>query len=787
MGIRCVIAILCCVAIELGSPAKSDGAPRWPVRYHSSSSEIWSKNSILLVEVQSSRIDRTGLTLGLRYRETVAGHLALPAGHQLSIQIESESFDDRDVKLMVEERPSVLVCLSNVVPHRVIDSGLSFFESIVPIQIKKPNDYEMFRMSIQRARLHYSIYVAYNDVNTSHGSNVDTRSPPKLSPSLFTTSGFHSASYVGMTRVDDYLLNSSMRNSNIARLILSNTDVTDRGVLSIPSELAIAQVECRSTSISNAAISHFRMFPRLSDVDLSASRVTADGLRGLNSLQLRRVAVNGLGLSANDLIPLKSSKGLQVLEVCETNVGDDLWPLLSSWPILNVLDASRTKVGRGGDGLSQATGLEYLFLNETETSDPLLLEIQNHRRLKTLSLMKTPITDAGLLALAKIESLEHLYLNYCENVTDVGLGHLVRLKNLRSLELVGTAATYRGIAEFKKKIGHPVRMEYYFPPVVYPPRELAKPALSTDSAPGSSSRMQNGRLVLVKPAVFDFPPTLVCAHLVGTDRVLSAFNDSRRIEVLILAGSDVTKMGLKELSRFDKVKTLDVSQTNTDDDGLREIVRNTDLSELQMADTDITDTGLVQLESEKQLRKMSLSGINRITDAGVRGLKGLSELEELRFYGAAGITDGSIETFAKMKKLRRLSLGGTGVRGRELHQLSGLPHLENLSLERSRIDDDSLASISQIRTLVSLDLRGTQVTGARVLDLKRLENLESLLLDDTLITDESLVTLRQLKRLKKLTVSGTKVTANGLLEAFGSRVEPEIHFGTPPQSLNSSR
>ena len=68
-----------------------------------------------------------------------------------------------------------------------------------------------------------------------------------------------------------------------------------------------------------------------------------------------------------------------------------------------------------------------------------------------LNLSRSKITDAGLLHLKGLTSLQTLSL-YRTQVTDAGLVHLTGLTSLKSLDLRGTKVTDAGVADLQKVV-----------------------------------------------------------------------------------------------------------------------------------------------------------------------------------------------------------------------------------------------------------------------------------------------------------------------------------------------
>ena len=90
--------------------------------------------------------------------------------------------------------------------------------------------------------------------------------------------------------------------------------------------------------------------------------------------------------------------------------------------------------------------LETLHLSGTNISDAGLFHLKDVKSLKQLHVDGTNITDAGLVHLTKHTSLTHLNLAKTE-VTDVGLAQLKRLRSLKVLNINSTKISDRGFAQ----------------------------------------------------------------------------------------------------------------------------------------------------------------------------------------------------------------------------------------------------------------------------------------------------------------------------------------------------
>jgi len=84
--------------------------------------------------------------------------------------------------------------------------------------------------------------------------------------------------------------------------------------------------------------------------------------------------------------------------------------------------------------------------------------------------------------------------------------------------------------------------------------------------------------------------------------------------------------------------------------------------------------------------------------------------------------------------LRWLDLGGTAITDAGLAQLSSMPNLTRLHLERTRISDGALSKIAPLRQLEYLNLYGTEITDAGLDELQAIPKLKQLYLWQTKVT-----------------------------------------------------
>src|SRR5690606_23480848 len=86
----------------------------------------------------------------------------------------------------------------------------------------------------------------------------------------------------------------------------------------------------------------------------------------------------------------------------------------------------------------------YLVFGGSQITDAGLAHLNRCRQLRWLDLAGTQVSDAGMAALAKIPTLVRLDLSNTQ-ITDAGLAQLANLPNLQSLNVENTAVTERAV------------------------------------------------------------------------------------------------------------------------------------------------------------------------------------------------------------------------------------------------------------------------------------------------------------------------------------------------------
>jgi hypothetical protein len=116
------------------------------------------------------------------------------------------------------------------------------------------------------------------------------------------------------------------------------------------------------------------------------------------------------------------------------------------------------------------------------------------------------------------------------------------------------------------------------------------------------------------------------------------------------------------------------------------------------------DEVLAALEDE-QLPGLDASG--QMTDALLERVSRVDHLTALDLASSKALTDDGVRWLARLPRLRRLNLSGTGVTDRGLEVLRRLPALESVALAWTRVTDAGAAHLAACDAIQSVDLSGT--------------------------------------------------------------------------------
>lgn len=189
-----------------------------------------------------------------------------------------------------------------------------------------------------------------------------------------------------------------------------------------------------------------------------------------------------------------------------------------------------------------SNGKRYDIKNDLPADD-VLSSLVGMANLKVLLLQGKQATDQGLKHLGQLISLEELVIWDASQVTDIGIGHLESLRNLRYIHIGNSKMSDRGLASLAKL-----------------------PKLESVALQGNS--FTDAGLALLKDST---NLKSLCVGL-GTTRITDAgmvnLKNLKNLEMLDLRNTGVTDVGLDRLRLLTKLRVIFVENTHVTKEGV---------------------------------------------------------------------------------------------------------------------------------------------------------------------------------------------------------------------------
>lgn len=324
-------------------------------------------------------------------------------------------------------------------------------------------------------------------------------------------------------------------------------------------------------------------------------------------------------------------------------------------------------------------------------------------------------TDATLVYLENLTDVETLELGNCHEVTDEGLVHLGRLKNLTTLYLYESGVRGPGL------------------------RHIAElPKLSSISL----SRAQ------------------------VEDVGLKHLGKMQQLTWLQLDNSNITDVGLSDLVSATQLQSLALQNTNVSDAGLRHLESLEHLESLSLLGTKVSAKGVARF---KRLRPScnvyATFGLGEEASETLLFDEGYAPTAEeinarLRELGIDGevATDGT----QPGKPIVSLRLFSTMLSDKVVLQLvNQMPKLAMLNLRRGMVGDELLRGLEG-KPIRYLSLQETRISDEGLPHLSGLSSLNTLILDGTNITDDGLAHLQALTGLTSVSLVDSRASRHGI-------------------------
>lgn len=360
--------------------------------------------------------------------------------------------------------------------------------------------------------------------------------------------------------------------TRLKELALDNTSLDSAALKALSPLKELRSLRFRSTRVNDEGLVVLAEFPALAELSLGGWQVTEEGLAKLKALKaLRRLSLQGASLEGEgaaavgaltdleeldlkgaqfddaSLSRLKGLTKLRRLDLSNTNVTDDGLKHLAGLTKLTFLglDSTEKLTGTGLAHLSKASGLTALKLDNSGVTDAGLTGLKGWAHLRELTLPNR-VTDAGLLHLTDLTSLESINLAQLKNVKGPGLAGLRNARGLTELDLSQremTDADLEGLKGWKHLL------------------------------------------------ILRLPKTI-------TDAGLARLTGLAELRVFDVEGAKgVTDAGLKHLGGMGKLEWLDLSGTKVSDKGLPDLEVMKSLRWLRLQSTGVSE------EAREKFRK----------------------------------------------------------------------------------------------------------------------------------------------------------------------------------------
>lgn len=318
---------------------------------------------------------------------------------------------------------------------------------------------------------------------------------------------------------------------------------------------------------------------------------------------------------------------------------------------VSALEEAGAKLRKDGDGLIIEADFRGLTIG-----DSALEHLAGLRRVRSVLLNETGVTDAGMATVGKVATLQNVDLRGC-TISNAGLEPLAALPELKALRLSGESGATSVDDDGMKHV----------------------------------AKMKNLKALLLD---FLWISEVGLEQLTGLDK----------LEELYLAKTLVGDDALATMSQFPRLKKLRVSQCQFENDGLSHLAKVTTLEDLDLSENNqINDLGMPHLSGLKKLKRLNLWR-TYVGDPGVENLAGLTAMEWLNLDNSQ-ISDACLENLSGMSKLKFLHLGSTLVSDSGLPALEGLTSLEDLKVTRTAVTQAGIATLKEKLPDTEIQLR----------------------------------------------------------------------------------
>ncbi len=255
--------------------------------------------------------------------------------------------------------------------------------------------------------------------------------------------------FSGNNRIDDSKISPIKNCSELRKLILYDTPVTDSGLTCFRGSTRLTYLDLGRTRISDLGLENFANCKDLIFISLNGTKITSAGLANFaNCQKIEFLGLTGTEVTDDGLNHFKDCVFLKNLGLNGTLITDKGLKNFHNCQQIYSLDLSKTAITDSGvENFKNFTELTYLDLSGTQISSKSLAQLNQCQKITFLSLAGTKISDASFNEFQLPKGLTRLQLDDT-SITDLTLQKCQGLPSLLQLGITGTKVSESAVRQF---------------------------------------------------------------------------------------------------------------------------------------------------------------------------------------------------------------------------------------------------------------------------------------------------------------------------------------------------
>jgi len=207
---------------------------------------------------------------------------------------------------------------------------------------------------------------------------------------------------------------------DLKALYLMGTKVGEEGLTAISYFHHLETLHMDQTPVTNRGIMRLAALSELKDISINQTEVGDAALTALITLPLQHFSARGTEITDGAASVWSCWPDLQSAYLNNTYAGDATAKTLAGLPNLEAVGLIKTWLTDAGLIALSRTRLKFLFVSDTEVTDKGVAALADHPTLEALSLDNCAITDQSIETILTMLNLEYLEVAGTQ-ITDMGL------------------------------------------------------------------------------------------------------------------------------------------------------------------------------------------------------------------------------------------------------------------------------------------------------------------------------------------------------------------------------